>query len=271
MQRNATCAVIGAGDYIGAAIARKFAGEGFTVFAGRRNGEKLLPLKAEIEAEGGILKALIAGRLQAEIAKTAAERAKRIATGREALTGVSAFPRLGDDGVKVVPHPKAPAVTADALSVTPLALRRLSAPFDALRDAADAFAARTGTPPRVHLAALGDLAVHSARTTWMRNFLAAGGIEAIGGEGAHNSADAGRLFAESGASVACLCSSDSTYGELGEAAASALKAAGATTVLLAGRPKEQEPALKAAGVDMLIYAGIDAVETLTALHKALGV
>lgn len=53
MQRNATCAVIGAGDYIGAAIARKFAGEGFTVFAGRRNGEKLLPLKAEIEAEGG--------------------------------------------------------------------------------------------------------------------------------------------------------------------------------------------------------------------------
>jgi hypothetical protein len=46
-------AVIGAGDYIGAAIAKKFAAEGFTVFAGRRNGEKLEPLKAEIEAAGG--------------------------------------------------------------------------------------------------------------------------------------------------------------------------------------------------------------------------
>jgi NAD(P)-dependent dehydrogenase (short-subunit alcohol dehydrogenase family) len=46
-------AVIGAGDYIGAAIARKFAAEGFTVFAGRRRGDKLAPLVAEIEAAGG--------------------------------------------------------------------------------------------------------------------------------------------------------------------------------------------------------------------------
>jgi NAD(P)-dependent dehydrogenase (short-subunit alcohol dehydrogenase family) len=51
--RNATTAVIGAGDFIGAAIARRFAAEGFTIFAGRRNGEKLAPLAAEIEAAGG--------------------------------------------------------------------------------------------------------------------------------------------------------------------------------------------------------------------------
>ena len=51
--RNASVAVIGAGDYIGAAIARKFAAEGFTVFVGRRNGDKLAPLVAEIEAAGG--------------------------------------------------------------------------------------------------------------------------------------------------------------------------------------------------------------------------
>jgi NAD(P)-dependent dehydrogenase (short-subunit alcohol dehydrogenase family) len=52
-RRNATAAVIGAGDYIGTAIAKKFAREGFTVFAGRRNGDKLAPLVAEIEAEDG--------------------------------------------------------------------------------------------------------------------------------------------------------------------------------------------------------------------------
>jgi len=46
-------AVIGAGDYIGAAIAKKFAAEGFLVFVGRRHGEKLTPLVAEIEAAGG--------------------------------------------------------------------------------------------------------------------------------------------------------------------------------------------------------------------------
>src|SRR5919108_481624 len=51
--RNATAAVVGAGDFVGAAIAKKFASEGFTVFAGRRKGEKLAPLVAEIEASGG--------------------------------------------------------------------------------------------------------------------------------------------------------------------------------------------------------------------------
>ena len=51
--RNTSVAVIGAGDYIGAAIAKRFAAEGFMVFAGRRNGDKLAPLVAEIEATGG--------------------------------------------------------------------------------------------------------------------------------------------------------------------------------------------------------------------------
>ena len=51
--RNATAAVIGAGDYIGTAIAKKFAAEGFTICAGRRNGDKLAPLVADVEAQGG--------------------------------------------------------------------------------------------------------------------------------------------------------------------------------------------------------------------------
>jgi short-subunit dehydrogenase len=52
-KRNATVAVIGAGDYIGAEIAKKFAAEGFIVFAGRRDGAKLEPLVREIEAADG--------------------------------------------------------------------------------------------------------------------------------------------------------------------------------------------------------------------------
>src|SRR4051794_18184714 len=52
-KRNATAAVIGAGDFIGSEIAKKFASEGFTVFAGRRDGAKLEPLVKEIEQAGG--------------------------------------------------------------------------------------------------------------------------------------------------------------------------------------------------------------------------
>jgi NAD(P)-dependent dehydrogenase (short-subunit alcohol dehydrogenase family) len=52
-KRNATVAVIGAGDFIGGEIAKKFAAEGFSVFVGRRQGEKLGPLVKEIEDAGG--------------------------------------------------------------------------------------------------------------------------------------------------------------------------------------------------------------------------
>jgi NAD(P)-dependent dehydrogenase (short-subunit alcohol dehydrogenase family) len=52
-KRNATVAVVGAGDFIGGEIAKKFAAEGFTVFVGRRQGEKLEPLIKEIRAAGG--------------------------------------------------------------------------------------------------------------------------------------------------------------------------------------------------------------------------
>jgi NAD(P)-dependent dehydrogenase (short-subunit alcohol dehydrogenase family) len=52
-KRNATVAVIGAGDFIGGEIAKKFASEEFTIFAGRRNGDKLAPLVKDIEAAGG--------------------------------------------------------------------------------------------------------------------------------------------------------------------------------------------------------------------------
>jgi NAD(P)-dependent dehydrogenase (short-subunit alcohol dehydrogenase family) len=50
--------IVGAGDFIGAAIARRFAAGGFTTVVGRRKAEKLAPLVAEIESAGGHAHAL---------------------------------------------------------------------------------------------------------------------------------------------------------------------------------------------------------------------
>ena len=232
---------------------------------------KAWALFQEIEAKGGIAKALESGFVQGEVARVADARAGDIAHGRVELTGVSAFPRLGDDGVKFDPHPPAAPVVKGGASVMPLAKRRFAEPFERLRDASDAFLKKMGKRPQVFLACLGDLPVHGARATWIRNFLAAGGIEAISSEPLHNSTDAGKAFADSSATIACLCSTDKVYAELGEAAAGALKQAGAVQVLLAGRPKDQEAALGAAGVDAFVFSGGDAIATLTGLHKALAV
>ncbi len=225
-----------------------------------------------LEAQGGIGAALASGFLQAEIAKSAAARAKLVATGRLELTGASAYARLGDDGVTVEPWPtQVPSADLNGARVKPLQPQRLAEPFERLRDQADRAAKPSSKPPRVFLASLGPLAVHSTRSTWTANFLAAGGIDVMASEGFTETPALGRAFAESGASIACLCSSDEVYAELGEAAAGVLKQAGATAVYLAGRPREHEAALKAAGVDAFIFAGADAIAVLTQLHAALGV
>ena len=46
--------IIGAGDALGSAIAKRFAREGFAVCVTRRSAEKLSLLKSEIEAAGGV-------------------------------------------------------------------------------------------------------------------------------------------------------------------------------------------------------------------------
>ncbi len=225
-----------------------------------------------IEAKGGMAQALAGGQVQDLCAASARAHARGVATVVTEITGVSTYPKLGDDGVNIAPWPS-DCLSADlgGARVRPLGFYFPALAFETLRNAADDFAKRAGHPPRVFLASLGSLAEHAARTTWMTNFLAAGGIEAIVSEGYTSSTAVGAAFAAGGAEIACLCASDATYGALGEATAALLKTAGARKVYVAGRAKGFEAELRSAGVDAFVYAGIDAVATLTQLHAALGV
>ena len=148
-----------------------------------------------------------------------------------------------------------------------------AAPGRAVRAAARRFRrplGATGKRPQVFLACLGDLAAYSARATWARNFLAAGGIEAIAGDKPSQFPRRGQGFRRERATLACTAPPTRVYAELAEATA-ATKAAGAAQVLLAGRPKPQEAALQAAGVDTFIFAGGNAIATLARIYDALGI
>ncbi|MCL4765904.1 MAG: methylmalonyl-CoA mutase [Hyphomicrobiaceae bacterium] len=226
----------------------------------------------QIEAKGGMTAALKSGAFQDEIAAVARRRRRDLATGGLELTGVSAFPRLGEDGVTAEPWPQAmPPGARPAVRVERLRQARLAEPFERLRDAADADAGTKGRRARVFVAALGTPADHGTRSTWVRNFLASGGIEAIIGEGFTSSGDAGAGFSASGARVACIATSDPVYAELAEATAQALKSAGAECVFLAGRPSGLEAAPEAAGVDGFWSTGQDRRATLQELHGLLAI
>ncbi len=220
----------------------------------------------DIEARGGMLAGLTTGYVQEAIARTAEVRAAAIATGKHELTGVSAFPILGDDGVKTEPWPK-PARTSEgapAIEVTPLRMHRLAEAFEALRDAADEAGGYT-----VFIASLGEIVEHNVRTTWVKNYLASGGIATLISNGYKSAEEAAAAFRQSGAKAACICSSDAVNATLAEPTARALKAAGARYVLMAGKPRDDEAKLKAAGVDQFLFAGPDAVATLAGLQKKL--
>jgi methylmalonyl-CoA mutase len=211
----------------------------------------------ELERRGGLIGALdwFAG----EIAAAREARMKNVRRRKEAITGVSEFPLIGETEVTADPWPAAAKQTAGLPEI------RLAAPFERLRDSAE----RAGDPP-IFLATLGALPQFNARALFAKSLFEAGGLKALGAEDEH--ADDAALvaaFRASGAKLACLCSSDALYAERAGDAAQALKRGGCRMLFLAGRAGE-EAVLRRAGVDAFVFAGCDAIEALEAAHEALG-
>ena len=159
----------------------------------------------------------------------------------------------------------------EALSIAPLAPHPYAEPFEALRDASDAYLARTGRRPAVFLANLGPVAHYTARATYAKNFFEAGGFAVIGDRGFASPDAAAEAFAQSDAAIAVICSSDKLYESLVTEAAPKLKAAGARTVLLAGFPGDREDAYREAGVDRFIFIKCNVLHTLRDLLLEEGV
>lgn len=230
-----------------------------------------------IEREGGIVASLSVGKLQRRIEVTRETRAKNVATRREALTGATEFPYLAEKPVAVLDvAPPAPAPSGSfgagaAVACDALPSQRLAEPYEALRDASDGFLEKTGRRPQVFLANLGPVAAFNARATFAANAFAAGGIEAPGNEGFSDDGTLAEAFRASGATLACLCSSDALYEGRAVSAAEALAEAGAGTIYVAGRPSgELAGVLAAAGVHGYLYAGCDLLALLNAaLRRAV--
>ncbi|UXY30551.1 methylmalonyl-CoA mutase subunit beta [Streptomyces sp. HUAS TT20] len=200
-----------------------------------------------IERDGGQAAVLRSGRIRTDLATTWAERSKKLAKRREPITGVSEFPFLAEKPVEREPAPDGPFGGLPRV--------RRDEAYEELRARSDAHLAATGSRPRVYLATIGSAAAYTARSTFAANLFQAGGIEPVTEGG----------FEDSGATEAVLCSSDALYEEQAEQLARSLKAAGARHVFLAGRPAEYTD------IDSYVFAGCDAVATLSATLDRMGV
>ncbi len=262
-----------------------------------------------IEKQGGMANALTSGFIATQIAAVHAERTKNIGKRKDPITGVSEFPNIhekpvdaatahttneiakpiGDIGALPAPSNgtltkalvesargganiaamREVLVSEQIATMTPLPNVRLAEDFEHLRDLGDTFKDEFGQRPKVFLANIGRVAEFTARAQFAKNFFEAGGIEAVAGAGGTDSAAIIQDFKNSEASFAVVCSSDAVYAEHAATLAIALKNAGVAVVYLAGRPTDQESALKSAGVDEFIFIGCDAHAVLADAHKRL--
>ncbi|MGW5867691.1 methylmalonyl-CoA mutase small subunit [Streptomyces sp. NPDC055239] len=211
----------------------------------------------EIERAGGQAAALRSGLIGERLAATWAKRSEKLAKRREPITGVSEFPNLTERPVERVAPPAGPSGGLPRV--------RRDEAYEILRSRSDAHLASAGARPRVFLAALGPAAAHTARASFASNLFQAGGIEAVHDPVSVDATTAADAFKASGATVACLCSSDALYEEQAAEVAEALKSAGAQRVFLAGRPAEF------ADVDAYVFAGCDAVSVLSSTLDHMGV
>ena len=156
-------------------------------------------------------------------------------------------------------------------TITPLVPRSFAEPYEELRDACDAWEKLHYKRPTVFLANMGPIAHHTARATYSKSFFEAGGFQVVSNDGFAEPTTAVEAFRESGASIAVICSSDKLYPDLVPDTAAQLKSAGARTVVLAGRPGENEQAWRSAGVDRFIYISCNVLNILQELLTEEGV
>ena len=265
-----------------------------------------------IERAGGMAAALRSGQLQQAAQAQAQAQAQAVATLRLPIVGVSRFAAAQerDTGATPAADPLAdglspetgpapglssetgladglPARTGDMREGTgprghveedmltladgareaapPLLRARLAGAFEALRG--------RSRGDVVALVAVGEPAQWRPRVEYCRAFLGVGGFGVVETEAATEAAAAAASFAATGARAAVICSADEVYPALVPELAPRLRAAGATVVLLAGRPKDPglEQALAAAGVELFVQHGGDALALLGELQRRLEV
>jgi methylmalonyl-CoA mutase len=223
----------------------------------------------EIEKAGGLFASLEQGLIQRKVAATRAVREANIARRKEVLTGATEFPNLHEAAVTVLtakPVALAPS-DEEKFKFDALPPMRLAALFERLRDRSDQILKDSGARPKIFLANLGTAADFTARAAFAKSFFETGGIEAVDTEGFSDPAALAAAFRASGAALACLCSTDKIYAQQAAAAAKALQTADARHIYLAGRPGEQESALRVAGVNDFVFAGGDALTVLQEAYR----
>jgi len=216
----------------------------------------------DIERAGGMAAALASGQVAGWIAPVAAERAKRLATRQLPLTGVSMFPKQGEEPLTDFwPRPAAPARVG-------LPMVRDAEVFEALRQRTRVRQADTDRQPAVILACLGAQRDFGPRQQFTSNLLLVAGLDPVEVAGATPESTVAAAH-QAGTNLVILASSAKLYASQALAVAQACRADG-LDVWIAGRKPEVGDPQADELIAGEIFDGMDVVAFLTVALEKVG-
>jgi methylmalonyl-CoA mutase len=197
----------------------------------------------DIERAGGLRAALASGHIAGQLAASRQDRRASLARRREAVTGVSAFPLVGEALLN-----RPPGQLAKHTGGLPRI--RWAQWHEELRDRADAYAAATGAPPTVTLAILDTSRASAAQAGQVTGLLAPAGIATV-------TADPESAAALAPGAVVVVCGSTEADPEKLRAAVERARGRGACFVAVAGGSAQVPPADEVISddLDLLAFGG----------------
>lgn len=271
-------------------------------------GSKAWNLFKEIEAEGGLFKAIEHGTIQSAIQESQEQRDREIATRKRIFIGTNQYsdpdetagekqtssePTVSldtsDETFRRRDSEDEPLVSFLARSFTEGAKLgdlvdhlfnyqkqeyrtvhpyRGSLPFEELRQATE----QNDSTPLVLMLPLGNRKMRKARAAFASNFFGCAGYTIEEPVGFESMEEATTAIEEKNPDIIVVCSSDEEYEELVPKLGKQLEQFNHKPVtVLAGNPKERSKTYREAGIDTFIHADSNVLKTLTDFQRKLGI
>lgn len=217
-------------------------------------------LMQDIEAKGGMLKALQEGFIHSEIEAVAKARIDNIHKRRDVIVGVNMYANPDDKCPDAKKIKSAEAAKAYSLPSGQLPRLRAVESLEAFRNRVQA------ANKEIFLITMGSLAEYKARADFSTGFFQVAGFKAVSGSGYTDIPSA--LEAAKDYQAVCICSTDDKYIEL---VPSLCQGLGGKLKILAGYPQDKVEDYKAAGIDIFIHIRSNAFDTLNEIASKMGV
>jgi len=271
-------------------------------------GREAWQLFQEIEAEGGLFKAIEHGTIQSAIQESQEQRDREIATRKRIFIGTNQYsdPVETSDEIQTSSESTVSLDSSDATfsrqdsEDEPLVAflarsftegaklgdlvdhlfnyqkqeyrtvhpYRGSRPFEELRQATE----QHESTPLVLMLPLGNRKIRKARAAFASNFFGCAGYKIEEPVGFESVKEAITAIEEKNPDIIVLCSSDEEYKELVPELGKQVEELDSKPIMvLAGNPKEKKDTYRQSGVDVFIHAGSNVLETLMDFQRQLGI